>query len=150
MQTLYVGGSIFDGLRMLPGHGVMVEDGRVRRVAPAPEFVGFAGPRVDTSGATLLPGLIDCHVHLCFGAEPDPGAAFAALDDAAVEARVMERAQAALRGGVTALRDCGGAAGPEFRVRDACAGGAGPTIRACGHIICKVAENGDHVGRIAQ
>jgi len=150
MQTLYAGGTVFDGQRMLAGHGVIVEDGRVRRVAPAAELVGFAGARVDTTGGTLMPGLIDCHVHLCFGAEADPGAAFAALDAAAVEARVMERAKAALRGGVTALRDCGGAAGPEFRVRDACADGAGPTIQACGHIICKVAENGDHVGRIAR
>jgi imidazolonepropionase-like amidohydrolase len=150
MQTLYAGGSVFDGDRIRHGVGVLVEGPRVRRVAPLPEFAGFAGTRVDTTNATLLPGLIDCHVHLCFGAEPDPGAAFAALDAAAVEARVMVRAQAALAGGVTALRDCGGAARPEFRVRDACARETGPTIRACGHIICKVAENGDHVGRIAQ
>ncbi len=150
MQTLYVGGAVFDGETLAPGHGVLVEDGRVRRVAPAVEFAGFARARVDTTGATVLPGMIDCHVHLCFGAEADPGAAFAALRPEQVEARVMERARAALHGGVTALRDCGGAAGPEFRVRDACADGAGPTIRACGHIICKVAENGDHVGRIAQ
>lgn len=150
MQTLYSGGAIFDGERMLAGHGVMVEDGRVTRVAPAAEFAGFAGARVDTAGGTLLPGLIDGHVHLCFGAESDPGAAFAALAPDALAARVMERAQAALHGGITALRDCGGAASPEFRVRDACADGTGPTIRACGHIICKVAENGDHVGLIAQ
>jgi imidazolonepropionase-like amidohydrolase len=150
MQTLYAGGAVFDGERMLQGLGVLVEAGRVRRVAPLAEFVGFAGARVDTAGGTLLPGLIDCHVHLCFGAEADPGAAFARLDAAAVEQRVMARAQAALAGGVTALRDCGGAAGPEFRVRDASANANGPTIHACGHIICKVAENGDHVGRIAQ
>jgi imidazolonepropionase-like amidohydrolase len=150
MQTLYAGGGVFDGDRMHRGLGVLVEDERVRRVAPLAEFAGFAGRRVDTTNATLLPGLIDCHVHLCFGAEPDPGAAFASLDTATVEARVMVRAQAALAGGVTALRDCGGAARPEFRVRDACARATGPTIRACGHIICKVAENGDHVGRIAQ
>src|SRR6185436_17530329 len=25
----------------------------------------------DGRGLTLLPGLIDCHVHLCLGAEPD-------------------------------------------------------------------------------
>ena len=37
MQTLYSGGAIFDGERMLAGHGVMVEDGRVTRVAPAAE-----------------------------------------------------------------------------------------------------------------
>jgi len=30
---------------------------------------------VDTGGATLMPGLTDCHVHLCLGAEGDPGTA---------------------------------------------------------------------------
>ena len=29
------------------------------------------GTRIDGRGLTLLPGLIDCHVHLCLGAEPD-------------------------------------------------------------------------------
>ena len=27
--------------------------------------------KIDGRGLTLLPGLIDCHVHLCLGAEPD-------------------------------------------------------------------------------
>ena len=27
--------------------------------------------KIDGRGLTLLPGLIDCHVHLCLGGEPD-------------------------------------------------------------------------------
>ena len=56
MATLYSGGKIFDGEKAIDGHAVLEEDGRIKRLAPAGEFVSFAGPRVDTSGGTLLPG----------------------------------------------------------------------------------------------
>ena len=65
MSLLFSGGRIFDGLgNVLEDHGVLVEKVRITRVAPNSEFKGFIGPRVDTSSGTLLPGLIDCHVHL--------------------------------------------------------------------------------------
>ena len=74
MQVLYKGGALFDGENApVEGHGVMVEGDKVVRVAPNAEFEGFAGTAVDTAGGTLMPGLIDCHVHLCLGAEGDPG-----------------------------------------------------------------------------
>ena len=73
MATLYVGGRLFDGEKVLDGHAVLEEDGKVKRVAPAGEFAGFAGTRVDTAGGTLIPGMIDCHVHSLSGAEGNPG-----------------------------------------------------------------------------
>ncbi len=63
MATLYVGGRLFDGEKVQDGQAVLEEGGRIKRVAPAGEFKGFAGERIDTSGATLIPGIIDCHVH---------------------------------------------------------------------------------------
>lgn len=53
---------LFDGVAFMPHQDVWVEDGRVRRVGPKlrlPEGL----PRVDGRGHTLLPGLIDGHVH---------------------------------------------------------------------------------------
>ena len=70
MQILYSGGKYFDGHNELAdGQAVMVEGDTVVKIAPAGEFTGFAGEIVDTTGATLMPGLIDCHVHLCMGGE---------------------------------------------------------------------------------
>ena len=64
--TLYSGGLVFDGLNTpTGGQAVLVENGRITKVAPADSFQGFAGQTVDTTGATLMPGLIDCHVHIC-------------------------------------------------------------------------------------
>jgi imidazolonepropionase-like amidohydrolase len=62
---------------------------------------------VDLAGATLLPGLIDTHVHLAFDGSADPVAALAGRDDDAVLAAMSAAGRAALRGGVTTVRDLG-------------------------------------------
>ena len=151
MDTLYIGGSVFDGERALGQQGVLVKDGRIAELAPAGSFDGFAGRQVDTTGATLLPGLIDCHVHLCSGAEADPGSAQDKLRPGQIVMRALERAQASLAGGVIALRDCGGKDHLEFAVRDAVNQGtvAGPTIRAVGRMICMTGGHGNRIGRVA-
>lgn len=72
-QTLFIGGLVFDGLgKTQAGHGVLVQDGRIARVAPAAEFEGYAGRKVDTAGMTLMPSLADCHVHWSTPAAPTP------------------------------------------------------------------------------
>ena len=54
-MTLYSGGLLFDGeAEARDGQAVLVEDGRIVRVAPTAEFEGYAGETVDTTGGTLL------------------------------------------------------------------------------------------------
>ena len=151
MTTLYRNGRIFDGERMIDGHAVLVEDGRIGRVAPQGEFDGFAGEEVDCSEGTLLPGLIDCHVHLLFRGEPDPMAVLDKLDAAHAVVRALEHAADTLRGGITSVRDCGGREYQEFAVRNACNDGRfpGPTIRAAGKMICMTGGHGNRMGRVA-
>ncbi|TDB83791.1 amidohydrolase family protein [Actinomadura sp. KC216] len=61
MRTLYHGARIFDGTGAAPGAGdVVVEDGRI--IAVGTGLDGDTG--VDLTGHALLPGLIDCHVHV--------------------------------------------------------------------------------------
>ena len=152
MTTLYAGGRLFDGSgAVLENHGVLVEGAAIARIAPLGEFDGYDGDRVDTSGGTLLPGLIDCHVHLCYGAEGNPWAAMMDLRESQITMKALDNAQATLRGGVTAIRDCGGKDYLEFAVRDACNTGRqlGPTIRASGRVICMTGGHGNRVGRVA-
>ncbi|MBR8652796.1 amidohydrolase family protein [Achromobacter sp. Marseille-Q0513] len=151
-QTLFIGGLVFDGLgKTLAGHGVLVQDGRIARVAPAAEFEGYAGRKVDTAGMTLMPSLADCHVHLVYTGGPDPNAQMNKQGPAQITLTALENAQASLRGGVTALRDCGGKDYLEFGVRDAIARGVfpGPAIRASGRIICMTGGHGNRIGRVA-
>lgn len=152
MSVLFEGGLVFDGTgQVLADHGVMVEADTIVAVAPLAEFSGHAGPRVDTSGGTLLPGLIDCHVHLVYGGEADPGAAQIKLSDGQITIRALENAQATLAGGITGIRDCGGKDYLEFAVRDAVNAGRhlGPTIRAVGRMICMTGGHGNRIGRVA-
>ncbi len=152
MQTLYAGGLVIDGAGgRLEGHGVLVDGERIARVAPLGEFDGFAGQRVDTGAGTLLPGLIDCHVHLIFGGEADPARAVDALRPGEVAVRALENAQRLLAGGITAVRDCGGKDYLEFAARDACNSGRfpGPTIRAAGRMVCMTGGHGNRYGRVA-
>ena len=151
MTTLYRNGRIFDGERMIDGHAVLVEAGRISRVAPEGEFEGFAGEEVDCSEGTVMPGLIDCHVHLLFRGEPDPMAVLEKLDAAHAVVRALEHAADTLRGGTTSVRDCGGREYQEFAVRNACNEGRfpGPTIRAAGKMICMTGGHGNRVGRVA-
>jgi imidazolonepropionase-like amidohydrolase len=88
---------------------------------------------------TLMPGLIDCHVHLTLGAEPGMLIMiFRQLSAAELALRTLENAQASLCGGITALRDCGDREYNSLVVRDAIAAGRhlGPTLRCAGRCIC--------------
>ncbi len=148
MEALYSGGLIFDGERLLENHGVMVKGGRIVRLAPSTEFVGFTGKHVDTTGQTVLPGLIDCHIHICIGAEADLVAVLGQLSESELAVRAMENAQSTLRGGVTSARDLGGKSFVEITVRDAINAGRclGPTLMCAGQLICMTGGHGSWLG----
>jgi imidazolonepropionase-like amidohydrolase len=100
-------GALFDGVSStLVPNPVLVIDG--------PSIVSVDGvvppsgaDVVDLGDATLLPGLIDTHVHLAFDGSADPVAALAGRDDSAVLAAMSAAGRTALRGGVTTVRDLG-------------------------------------------
>jgi len=110
-------GRAFDGERFLAGGAtVVVEGDRIIGVEPAahalPDDV-----RVTEVAGTLLPGLVDCHVHLvATGAFPGaPGSLEWAgtADVAALDEVITENLRAQAVAGVTTVRDLGDAG---FRV----------------------------------
>lgn len=117
-----------------PG-GVLIDQGRVvtaDTVVAAPD----GAERLDFPGCTILPGLIDCHVHLS-----DAGLADATVTDAdsvALRAlRLAEHARRTLAAGVTAVRDVGGRDHLEFELRRAVAEGVAtaPRLVLAGKIV---------------
>jgi imidazolonepropionase-like amidohydrolase len=99
---------LFDGTgsALIPDPLVVIDGGTIVAVgsgAPAPDGADV----VDLGGAALLPGLVDTHVHLAFDASADPIAALAARSDEETMAAMIRAGQAALRGGVTTVRDLG-------------------------------------------
>ncbi|MCC6443290.1 MAG: amidohydrolase family protein [Armatimonadetes bacterium] len=105
LQALIADGLILaDGKDYLPQTPIFIEGGRI---------VSFAGDieavenKIVLNGFTLMPGLIDAHVHLvCSPDEPDLSSAHR-LPVEALLLRALANAQAALRAGITSLRDCG-------------------------------------------
>jgi imidazolonepropionase-like amidohydrolase len=99
---------LFDGTgsALIPDPLVVIDGGTIVAVdsgAAAPDGADV----VDLGRAALLPGLVDTHVHLAFDASVDPvGALAGRSDDEALEA-MIRAGQAALRGGVTTVRDLG-------------------------------------------
>jgi imidazolonepropionase-like amidohydrolase len=62
MRTLIRGARVFDGERTLPGADVLIRDDLI-----APHDGGPVDVEVSGAGRTLLPGLIDAHVHVFDG-----------------------------------------------------------------------------------
>ena len=152
-QYLFKGGRVFDATSTeITAHkAVLVEEGQITAYESAEHFAGFQGEVIDTHNATLMPGLIDSHVHICFSASFDPRGDMAKRDNAKITLHALQHAQATLEGGVTAIRDCGGKDYIEFAVRDLIKQGvfAGPTIKAAGRMICMTGGHGNFIGRIA-
>jgi imidazolonepropionase-like amidohydrolase len=99
--------------------------------------VGCSGERFDFPGCTVLPGLIDTHVHLVFSALETNDAVIAQVareSDKELLARALANARAALRAGLTTVRDCGGRGRVVQRLRDLIRSGReeGPDVLACG------------------
>jgi len=139
---------LFDGVTTHTDPLVLVEDGRITevRTGPAPADADL----LDLGEATLLPGLIDTHVHLAFDAGLDAVAALATRDDDAVLEAMAEAAAAQLRAGVTTVRDLGDRDYLALRLRESRTGlptivAAGPPITSAGghcHFLGGVAERG--------
>ncbi|WP_181781572.1 amidohydrolase family protein [Pseudonocardia pini] len=128
--TLLRADRLFDGLRLVDDPCVLVEDGRIVAVGDA------APPDVevlDLPGTTLLPGLIDTHVHLAFDASTDPVGALALRDPDAELAAMAEAARAQLAAGVTTVRDLGDRGYSALRLpTDLTVVAAGPPITSVG------------------
>jgi imidazolonepropionase-like amidohydrolase len=114
---------------------VGIDAGRIVAVGDAPEPEGRV---VDLHGFWLLPGLIDCHVHLTLRTDAaDPAAGPAPPTDAAVAIYAAGAAARTLHAGVTTVRDVGGWNYVEMAVRSAIERGdiAGPRLFLAGRLL---------------
>jgi imidazolonepropionase-like amidohydrolase len=137
MRTLFASGQVFDGTGTPPAAAdVVVEDGRIVDVG-----IGLDGDEmVDCAGATVLPGLVDCHVHLLFSGVNPLKTLQTPFAYPYFEA--VRNMRATLDSGITTVRDAGGA---DLGVKDAVADGLvpGPRMKIAVSMLSQTGGHGD-------
>ncbi|HEX4687483.1 MAG TPA: amidohydrolase family protein [Nocardioides sp.] len=112
----------FDGERFLPGGTTVLLDGeRIAGVEPL-AYDAPDGVAVTTYDGTLLPGLVDAHVHLVsegrLPSEPGSLEHAARLDDAGLDSVIARTLATQAAAGVTTVRDLGDRAYRTLAARD--------------------------------
>ncbi len=109
MRRLLSNARIIDGTGdVLADRFIVVEDRRIADIAPMSGFPETPGGEVvDVSGLTVMPGMIDCHVHLSIDGDADPIAQVVGDTAAMSVLRMARNAERTIAAGVTTVRDLG-------------------------------------------
>jgi imidazolonepropionase-like amidohydrolase len=142
--TLFTNVNVFNGKSqaLAKGMSVLVEGGKITSIAAGTLAAPAGATVINGSGRTLMPGLIDVHVHIFLSASTErqmltPGASFDEMT-----ARAMEEAKQMLLRGFTSVRDVGG---PIFHIKRAIDSGegVGPRVYPSGAMISQTSGHGD-------
>ncbi|WP_172122020.1 amidohydrolase family protein [Devosia sp. 919] len=127
------------GAAPLAGAAVLIEGDRIKAVGRVADIGTPEGAEILDAppGATLMPGLVDVHVHLAYSGEVDPDAFRAestSIHYPAMALRAARYARESLEYGYTALRDMHAPGGVIIDLRNAINSGylQGPRIKAPG------------------
>ena len=138
-----VGGTVIDGTGSAPLQNatVVIEKNLVEKIEYSSNIRIPRGSKViDAQGKTVLPGLIDCHVHLIYSGYRN----MLEIDQESLEMatiKAMRNADTLLRAGFTTVRDVGTRGRVSLTVRDAIKSGLllGPRILSSGQVISTTA-----------
>lgn len=141
-DTLFRNVRVFDGQSpaLSAPTDVLVRGNSIAAIGPKLSAPGV--PVIEGRGRTLMPGLIDMHVHLTFSALSMPQLMAPDLTPAKAEAAAAAEANAMLLRGFTAVRDVGG---PIFSLKAGIDAGKyqGPRVWPSGATISQTAGHGD-------
>ncbi len=122
--------------------GLLIANGRIADVFPWRESGPPSDEFIDAREATVLPGLIDVHVHPCMNPDPDAGTVREPMGVQAV--RGVHNMREMLMSGITSIRTLGTAWELDFNLRDAIGQGLipGPRMIAAGRGISMTGGHG--------
>jgi len=151
--------TIFRNGNVIIGNGESVEKGAVAINGNIIAFVGETkkirpstkDKVFDISGKSILPGLIDAHVHLCLDGSPDPMTSVAKDSTPQLTLKAANHARQTLDAGVTTIRDMGGRDYVDLAIRDGIESGLlqGPRMICSGRVVCMTGGHGCQFGREA-
>jgi imidazolonepropionase-like amidohydrolase len=125
MSEVLTAPRVITGDQTVTDGAVVIDDRALDWVGPAEAIPAeyAALPRTDYPGSTIMPGLIDSHVHLGFDGGPNPAARMRSETDEQQLVLMLHSARDLLGVGVTTARDLGARAYLDVVVRDAIAAG---------------------------
>ena len=143
-QVLFTNVNIFDGKtdRLAEGMSVLVEGNLIKKVAKGDIEADENATVIDGGGRTLMPGLIDSHVHLTHMILEGSLTAWEAATWEEIGAITAAAAREFLKSGFTTVRDMGGMGGGFKRVIDQ-GDIVGPRIYPAGAYISQTSGHGD-------
>lgn len=147
-KVLMTNAKIVDVLeKQLIEGSILIEDGIIKAVGD----VSCDDAKVmDMGGKTVLPGLFNCHTHICMEPKADPNGP--PMSDAQVTLIAIKHLREHLSCGVTFIRDVGGRNFIDVDLRDAIKAGMltdVPDMQASGRCICMTGGHGHQSGREA-
>ncbi len=152
MPTAFVNGLVILGNgRLLERATVLVQGNRIVKVAAGNIHLPENTREISLAGRTLLPGFMDCHVHLIMDGGPDPITTTMAETPPAATLRAADCARRTLMSGVTTIRDMGDKDGVASAVKEGVDSGLipGPRMLVSGRVICMTGGHGWQLGREA-
>jgi imidazolonepropionase-like amidohydrolase len=152
METALANGTVFVGNgQILEGGTVLVQGERISKVSKGNVTIPKGARKIDLAGRFLLPGFIDCHVHLCLDGSPDPLATLSGESIPMTTLKAARFAEQTLMAGVTSVRDMGGREQIDLVLRDAIRSGqvSGPRMLVSRQLICMTGGHGWPMGREA-
>jgi len=153
MATLLKNGRVIDGTGKVIEKGmVFIQDDLITYVGPAKKLRSSKqDTSFDLSGKTVLPGLIDAHVHLCLDGSPDPMTSLLKDSIPQLTLKAAQHARQTLEAGVTTVRDMGGKDYVDIAIRDGIESGLlqGPRMICGGKVVCMTGGHGWQFGREA-
>lgn len=153
MAVIFRNGNVIFGTGEVIEKGAVVINGNmITYVGPTNKIRPSKKDKVfDVSGKTVLPSLIDAHVHLCLDGSPDPMTSVARNSVPQLTLKAAYYARQTLEAGVTTVRDMGGRDYVDIAIRDGIESGIlqGPRMICCGRLVCMTGGHGWQFGREA-
>ena len=149
MITVFTNANILDviGETTIKNGSVLVEDGTIKEVG-ANIAVPEGAKVIDLGGKTMLPGIFNCHVHMCSDAG---NGRREQISDASAAIRGIKNLRTLVNSGVTYIRDAGSPHYIDIDLHEAQLRGdiVAPEMQTAGRCICMTGGHGHDNGREA-
>lgn len=149
MITVFTNANILDviGETTIKNGSVLVEDGTIKEVG-ANIAVPEGAKVIDLGGKTMLPGIFNCHVHMCSDAG---NGRREQISDASAAIRGIKNLRTLVNSGVTYIRDAGSPHYIDIDLHEAQLRGdiVAPEMQTAGRCICMTGGHGHDSGREA-